>query len=345
MGTSRAARTGFVQTGQVRCYDTAGREVPCTGTGQDAEFCNGLPWPQERFELRAELVLDSLTGLMWSRDANFAQFPLTWQEALDFVARMNRKAVFGFSDWRLPNRCELRSLLSHQTKKPALPDPHPFVNIFLGWYWTSTSAAINPAYAWYIHMEGARMFCGRKDQYYLLWPVRGEGAGVLPATGQKSCFDSDGLEVACAGTGQNGDLRQGRAWPEPRFFLQDETVSDRLTGLRWLRKADLGGDTVSWFDALDLVRGLNCVRGFGVSRWRRPNINELKSLVDCATFGPALPGGHPLEHVREAYWSSTTSVFEPDWAWALYLHKGAVGVGYKHGSHFSAWAVCDENMT
>jgi hypothetical protein len=34
-------------------------------------------------------------------------------------------------------------------------------------------------------------------------------------------------------------------------------------------------------------------------------------------------------------------MFEPDWAWALYLNKGAVGVGQKRGAHFSVWALCD----
>jgi hypothetical protein len=26
------------QTGQIRCYDTVGTEIPCTGTGQDGEI-------------------------------------------------------------------------------------------------------------------------------------------------------------------------------------------------------------------------------------------------------------------------------------------------------------------
>jgi len=34
---------------------------------------------------------------------------------------MNRGTHLGFSDWRLPNRRELRSLLDHQTRRPALP--------------------------------------------------------------------------------------------------------------------------------------------------------------------------------------------------------------------------------
>jgi hypothetical protein len=32
-------------------------------------------------------------------------------------------------------------------------------------------------------------------------------------------------------------------------------------------------------------------------------------------------------------------MYEPDWAWALYLEKGAVGVGHKQQARFSAWAV------
>jgi hypothetical protein len=74
--------------------------------------------------------------------------------------------------------------------------------------------------------------------------------------------------------------------------------------------------------------------------WRLPNINELESLVDGVAHSPALSPGHPFEEVQVAYWSSTTSLFEPDWAWALYLDKGAVGVGQKHGRHFHVWAVC-----
>src|SRR4030042_1901957 len=195
----------YLQTGQARCYDAAGREIPCAGSGQDAEFKKGIPWPEERF-----------AG-------------------------------------------EAGGLLSHQTRKPALPDGHPFTNVFPGWYWTSTSAAINPAYAWYVHMEGGRMFYGRKNEYHLLWPVRGESS-VLPVTGQRRCFDAEGREVGCGGQempaafrGQDGEIESGCPWPVPRFDVQGETAIDRLTGLRWMRKADLAGRGVAWPDAFKAV--------------------------------------------------------------------------------------------
>jgi hypothetical protein len=248
---------------------------------------------------------------------------------------MNREQFLGVTDWRLPNRRELRSLMSHQTRKPALPAGHPFENVFSGWYWTSTSAAANPAYAWYVHTEGARMFYGSKMQYFLLWPVRDGGFEVLSATGQRDCFDSDGIRIPCSGTGQDGEFRLGQAWPIPRFEAERDHVLDRLTGLRWRMNADLIGNPVTWSEALSLIRTLG-------GRWRLPNINELESLVDCSTYSPALAQGHPFTSVREGYWSSTTSMFEPDWAWALYLATGAIGVGQKRGAYFSVWAVYDE---
>jgi hypothetical protein len=330
----------YLQTGQKTCHDTLGREIPCPGSGQDAEFKKGISLPLPRFDQRGEVILDRLTGLIWTGNANLADFPLTWQEALNYIAGMNRERAFGYSDWRLPNRRELRSLMSHQTRMPALPEGHPFRNVFLGWYWTSTTAAINTAYAWYVHMEGARMFFGNKAQFFLLWPVRGKGNNILPVTGQTQCHDPAGHLIPCAGSGQDGEFRFGLPWPEPRFQVVGDAVIDLLTGLCWLRRADLTGREVTWRDALSTVAILN-QNSKGASVWRLPNINELESLVDCSTHSPALPVGHPFIGIREAYWSSTTSMFEPSWAWALYLTKGAVGVGQKKGAHFFVWAVCN----
>ena len=159
---------------------------------------------------------------------------------------------------------------------------------------------------------------------------------MLPATGQTLCYDDRGAVVACAGTGQDGEFRTGHGWPAPRFSAHDEAVIDRLTGLVWRRAASLTPAGVTWQDALVAVARLNAGNGAG---WRLPNINELESLVDCAAANPALPSNHPFAQVREVYWSSTTSLYEPDWAWALYLDKGAVGVGQKSQARFHAWPV------
>lgn len=283
------------------------------------------------------VVEDRLTGLLWSRDALPAEYPLTWDEALAFVKLMNVEHWLGHNDWRLPNRRELRSLMDYETRLPALPAGHPFSNVFSGWYWSSTSAAISPSHAWYVHMEGARMFYGGKDQSYMLWPVSGAGNGLLPMTGQKNCYDGHGRPISCAGTAQDAEVLAGRSWPTPRFEMEDGDVVDRLTGLCWQRNAGLSGALVDWGEALLSVRNLAARQP--KKGWRLPNINELETLVDCSRHSPALPGEAPFTDVQSGYWSSTTSSFEPDWAWALYMDKGAVGVGQKTGRHFHAWAV------
>lgn len=326
---------GYLQTGQTTCHDGIGIAVPCAESGQDGEFRRGTPWPDARFETRGEIVFDGLTGLSWTQNATPGELPMSWREALAFVALMNCEQALGCSDWRLPNRRELRSLVSHQTRRPALPEGHPFVNVFAGWYWSATSAAGVPAHAWYVDMDGGRMFYGGKDQSFLVWPVRGENH-MLPATGQTLCYDDQGAVVPCAGMGQDGEFRTGFVWPAPRFSARDEVVIDQLTGLVWLRAASLVPVGVAWREALAAVARLNAGNGAG---WRLPNINELESLVDCAAANPALPSDHPFAQVRDVYWSSTTSLYEPDWAWALYLDKGAVGVGQKNQARFQVWPV------
>ena len=329
----------YLWTGQSGCYDSNGKIIPCPESGHDGEFRTGMPWPAVRFIVKGELVHDNLTGLQWLRNANPAEFPVTWQEALDHIYRMNREKVEGHTDWRLPNRRELRSLMAFETRKPALPLEHPFENVFLGWYWTSTTSAVHSGYAWYIHMEGARMFFGRKDQYYLFWPVCGQGKGVIAATGQKQCYDTEGREILCPGTGQDGELQLGAAWPEPRFVVEEHIVRDRLTGLYWLQDANIRGGTLSWSETLQYIKNLKLPLPEPATVWRLPTINELESLVDCSRHTPALPVNHPFKNVSDVYWSSTTSFFEPDWAWALYLNKGATGVGFKQEKNFHLWPV------
>jgi len=333
--------SGYLQTGQLTCHDSAGGRVDCAGSGQDGAFRRGVPWPEPRFYTKGECVTDRLTGLVWHRNANLAEFPLTWQEGLDYVARMNRARILGHYDWRLPDRRELRSLISHQTRRPALPEDQPFLNVFNGWYWSSTTAVISPSHAWYVNMDGGRTFFGGKDQSFMVWPVRGRGNGILPATGQTQCYSGEGEMIPCAGTGQDAGFSHARRWPSPRFQVTPGGVIDRLTTLCWQRMADLQGP-VTWARALSAVDQLNELSD-DAHRWRLPNINELESLVDCSMHTPALPAGHPFGALQDVYWSSTTSLYEPDWAWALYLNKGAVGVGQKTQARFHVWAVRDRD--
>lgn len=315
MPITKSKFSGFLTTGQCTCHDVDGVEIECTDSGQDAEFHTGLVWPEPRFERNVDVVFDNLTGLYWSANASLAGLPLEWTEAHRFIEQMNTAAELGYSDWRLPGRRELRSLICHQSRRPALPADHPFDNVFPHWYWSATTVAAHPDHAWYVNMDGGRMFYGGKDQAFMLWPVRGEGNSAV-----RHAAKSDDPD-----------------WTEPRFECLSSGVHDRFTGLLWQPRASLTTGTVNWREALDAVDRLN--HEFGSRSWRLPNINELESLVDYTQFSPALPETYPFVEVGRIYWSSTTSLYEPDWAWSLYLDDGAVGVGQKAFARFSAWAV------
>jgi len=170
------------KTGQTKCYDTAGAETPCAGTGQDGEIQAGVGCPSPRFTNNGDdTVTDNLTGLMWTKDANLPNYYIPWQQALDYVAGMNAGTYhnFGYKDWHLPNRKELYSLTDFSRHDPALPANHPFTNVQAEdyCYWSSTSEAYFTSYAW-----GVSMCSGNMDSYYdnsdlgdwgFVWPVRG----------------------------------------------------------------------------------------------------------------------------------------------------------------------------
>ena len=329
----------YLWSGQRSCFDTRGTRTACSdplGAVQEAASRPGLPWPAPRFHVRGDTVLDAATGLTWPRRAAVLDFAFDWSESLAAVVRLNAEGLAGHRDWRIPNRRELRSLIDHAAARPALPPDHPFEQVAQTWYWTSTTAAMAPAHAWRVHLAGGRMFYGRKTDPAMLWPVRGASA-VLPATGQTRCFNTSGKEVPCAkAVMQDGALRAGVPWPEPRFKTRENSVLDRLTGLIWTQDANIADGVVDWGRALGLTTALRTRED---APWRLPSINELESLVDAAHHSPALQGGHPFASVPEAVWSSTTSGYEPDWAYCLYLNKGAVGVGFKLLPEFGVWAV------
>lgn len=300
----------LLETDQIRCYDSAGIRIECHGTGQDAARPKRLPQGATRFQTRPGMVLDTFTGALWCKNANPAEFPLTWEEARALAADMAARNHFGQTNWQLPSRRLLFSLISHQHINPALPQGHPFENVFSGNCWTADICSRLPDQAWHIHLGGGRIPHANKQDSCLLWPV-------------------------CPPPAQAVATRT----PGPRFVVEDNAARDLCTGLFWLRNADVVGRPLSWQEALEAVQRCNATARLGPGHWRMPNIRELESLTDLCAHSPALTPGHPFKNVREVYWSSTTSVYEPRYAWALYARDGMVGVGFKPDAIFHLWPV------
>jgi hypothetical protein len=258
-------------------------------------------------------------------------------EAFDFVQQMNRELAFGYQDWKLPSRSELFGLISHAHINPALPSGAPFENVFAGYYWTSTTCSRLTNQAWYVHLGGGRIFRGMKHGSYMVWPVRchRKAAGRSDSENHVSSF------YAAANPGHPTDgLPQDSPIKEDGLIIRNHTVHDCRTGLIWLKADELPSSPTSWPAALDVVRRLNADKAFSHDDWRLPNVRELESLIDTGRHSPALAGDqHVFGRVPEGCWSSTTSVYEPRYAWVVYMQDGAVGVGYKRPPVFWGWAV------
>jgi hypothetical protein len=165
-------------------------------------------------------------------------------------------------------------------------------------------------------------------------------------TGQTTCYDTYGNVIACAGTGQDGDLQKGVAWPDPRFTDNDDgTVTDNLTGLIWLKNANCFGQE-GWGGALSDCNTLasgSCGLSDGSSSgdWRLPNVKELLSLHDLSEENPGLPSGHPFVIVQSTqFWSSTTRPSVPSTAWLVSMNNSGVGVDGK-SLNANVWPVRD----
>lgn len=175
-------------------------------------------------------------------------------------------------------------------------------------------------------------------------------------TGQVTCYDEVGAVIDCAtaGQGQDGDIRSGVAWPNPRFVLNGNgTVTDMLTGLVWLRNADCFSSR-TWLQALADANTLatgSCglVDGSAAGDWRLPTILELVSLVDFAYWGPALSNaagtgqwtaGNAFSGVQTSghYWTSTSYGGAAVYAWYLDIEDGYVTAATKTATRL-VWPV------
>jgi hypothetical protein len=339
---SWASTIDLPRTGQTKCYNythSSGPEIPCAGTGQDGEFQAGVSWPSPRFLNHLDgTVTDLLTGLMWTTNANGPGPGICktgWQagwETLEYIKCLNINNYLGYSDWRLPNKTELRSLVDHSQFSPALLMDHPFIDVQVG-YWSSTSNVNNPEVIWVVYMvEGGMYFAANRNNASAIWPVRTDSLGVvrLPQTGQTKCYEIfeyfSWIEVACPGTGQDGDLRIGAPWPKSRFSIMGESVFDNLTGLTWMRNPD--NLLRTWEEALQYSNSLSLC---GFSDWRLPNILELESLAnanepDISLWlqGQGFSGVIGADVYR--YWSSTP-MYRGAYIYVVRMLDGLVSYG------------------
>ncbi len=274
--------------------------------GQDAQYnglrsytklgYNGVELPDDATLADGWVMTrDNVTGLIWEvktddgsihdKDNNFTWCdtnpdtnggdqgacadPAAEDDTEAFIAKLNQDNFGGFSDWRMPTVKELSTLvnLGASDEAPAV-DADFFPNTISDNYWSATTAADQPTWAWYVCFSNRCV----DDNY----------------------FKTDRHWVRA--------VRGGQPVPQSRFIDNgDGTITDVSTSLMW-QKCYMGqtynnstGEcedipeewgTYSWEQALEYCETSNLA---GYTDWRLPNRNEMQSLVDYSTTNPAIP--------------------------------------------------------
>ncbi|EPO2947315.1 DUF1566 domain-containing protein [Vibrio cholerae] len=108
------------------------------------------------------------TGLIWQRcslgqswdgsDCTGTATTFSWQQALAAGAQ---HSLAGFSDWRLPNKNELASIVEYRCWSPAINNQQ-FPNTPSAWYWSSSPDAYDSYDAWRVGFNNGLVYDGYK---------------------------------------------------------------------------------------------------------------------------------------------------------------------------------------
>ncbi|MEL7641253.1 MAG: DUF1566 domain-containing protein [Solidesulfovibrio sp.] len=280
-------------TVQTKCYDNT-QQIPCP-TSPSADFYgqdgNYLGAPMALTDNGNGTVTDTNTGLVWQQTPD--RTGLDWDNAGAYCAALD---TGGHTDWRLPSRREIATLVSYNRDIPT------FANLLQSTksnesFWTSTTYIVDTTQAYALANGTAYM------------ELRSKGTA------------STSLATRCV----RGDAL-------PAFTPTDNgtTITDTSTGTMWTKNSVTTGKT--WQQALGYCETLEAG---GHTDWRLPNIAELYSLFDDTRTNPALPVGFGNVGNPPVFWSSTSENDLPDYAMVMGVYnegrsfrgKKATGIG------------------
>jgi hypothetical protein len=245
----------------------AGPEEAMTGDAGDAAVwaawpmpnspTGGLPHPQSYDTSVAGIALDQVTGLTWQRQAT----TLTSAQESDATTILEQAAatcaqlsLADYSDWRVPSRIELVSIMDFDT------DPAQDVSVFGDadvYYLSSSVHTVNGANSTVAAIwvgDGTTDSAGGSVTYMSIAPLVLQDAGQIQGPVAVRCVRGHG-----SATG-------------PHYTVSGGEVHDNWTGLTWIQSLSASTmlpSTVSSYCASQTLDG---------GGWRAPSVNELETL-------------------------------------------------------------------
>ena len=263
-------------------------------------------------------VYDTRTLLQWDRCpsgvtgascAGGMPETQTWQQALQLPVLANTANHKGFSDWRLPNKNELESIVDLGVLPPTL-EAGAFPNTPSTAFFSSTVNYKNLGQAWKVNFGDGSVFVD----------AHGTAANVRLVRGGGTSGSADRLNLPM---------------PPSPYSAASGTVTDARTGLIWdncsfgkTGTACTGASfqVSNWQDALLTSNAANNTSYKGFNDWRVPNKNELESLVDLGRLAPAIDASVFPDTQSHPYWSSTVNAKSAGQAWTVNFGDGSVSV-------------------
>ncbi|WP_158649352.1 DUF1566 domain-containing protein [Aquella oligotrophica] len=148
-------------------------------------------------------------------------------------------------------------------------------------------------------------------------------------------------------TGPGDAAGAGKQWPNTRFVINGDCVTDNLTGLVWLKNTkQVCSAGCNWSNAFASIAAFNTAGGdCGYNNWRLPNINELKSLVNYSastTMGVFWSNwltsvGFTNIDSNQNYWTATT--YGDAAAWYINSTRGETITGNRNDNAWYVWPV------
>ena len=201
-GGDRWSELNLPDTGQTTSY---------TDTwGEDSDYTINPPSYTDNGD---GTVTDNVTGLIWQKEDD--DITRTWDDAVSYS---NDLTLADYTDWRLPSKKELLSIVNYGTYYPSI-DTTYFPGTNMSRYWSSTTNANNSSYAWYVSFGNGYVNNYVKSNNYYVKCVRGQELNYGHFT-------------------DNGDL----------------TITDNNTGLMWQQGE---GGQMTWEDAISYCEGLS----------------------------------------------------------------------------------------